>query len=70
MNTTTGDYSKGAAGLWIRDGRLDHAVQEVTIAGDLREILRGVEAVGNDLEFRSTVNAPTIRIAEMTVSGS
>lgn len=70
VNTTTGDYSKGAAGLWIRDGALDRAVQEVTIAADLREMLRGVEAVGRDLVFRGAVAAPTIRIAEMTVSGN
>jgi PmbA protein len=70
VNVVTGDYSKGAAGLWIRDGRLDHAVQEVTIAADLGSMLRGVEAVGSDLEFRSEASAPTMRIAEMTVSGA
>lgn len=70
VNVTTGDYSKGAAGIWIRDGKLDHAVQEVTIAGDLRAMLRGIDGVGNDLEFRSDCAAPTIRIAAMTVSGS
>ena len=70
VNTVTGDYSKGAAGLWIRDGDLSHAVQEVTIAGDMRSMLRDVDAVGSDLRFRGDVNAPTIRIARMTVSGS
>jgi len=70
VNVVTGDYSKGAAGLWIRDGRLDHAVQEVTIAGDMRSMLRGVEAAGNDLEFRAEAAAPTLRFARMTVSGT
>jgi len=70
VNPVTGDYSKGAAGLWIRDGRLDHAVQEVTIAGDLRAMLLGVDGVADDLEFRAECAAPTIRIARMTVSGS
>jgi PmbA protein len=70
VNPVTGDWSKGAAGLWIRDGRLDHAVQEVTVAGNLREMLRGVEAVGNDLVHRDRCAAPTLRIARMTVSGS
>jgi PmbA protein len=70
VNAVTGDYSKGAAGLWIRDGRLDHAVQEVTIAGDMRAMLQGVEAVGNDLVFRAEAAAPTIRIGRMTVSGT
>lgn len=70
VNAVTGDYSKGAAGLWIRDGRLDHAVQEVTIAGHMGSMLLGVEAVGSDLEFRAETAAPTIRIAGMTVSGT
>jgi PmbA protein len=70
VNVTTGDYSKGAAGLWIRDGRLDHAVQEVTIAGDLRSMLRDVDGVADDLEFREPTASPTLRIARMTVSGS
>ena len=70
VNPVTGDYSKGAAGLWIKGGKLDHAVQEVTIAGHLRDMLKGVEEVGNDLVFRSEAAAPTMRIAAMTVSGS
>jgi PmbA protein len=70
VNTTTGDFSQGAAGLWIRKGRLDHAVQEVTLAGNLAEMLRGVEEVANDLERRSEIAAPTMRLAPMTVSGS
>jgi PmbA protein len=69
VNTTTGDYSQGAEGLWIRSGRLDHAVQEVTIAGRLREMLLGVEAVADDLVLRDAVAAPTLRIGRMTVSG-
>jgi PmbA protein len=69
VNPVTGDYSKGAAGLRIRGGRLDHPVQEVTIAGNLADMLRAVDAVGNDLEFRAPCSAPTIRIAAMTVSG-
>ena len=70
VNLVTGDYSQGAAGLWIRDGRLDHAVQEVTIAGNLRDMLPAVDGVADDLEFRAECASPTIRIARMTVSGS
>jgi PmbA protein len=70
VNPVTGDYSKGAAGLRIRKGRLDHPVQEITIAGNMAEMLRAVDAVGNDLRFRAPCAAPTIRIAEMTVSGA
>jgi len=60
INVTTGDVSQGAAGLWIRDGRLDGAVQEVTIASDFPTLLAGVEEVGNDLLWNGEVSAPTV----------
>ena len=69
VNVVTGDYSRGAAGLWIRNGELAFAVSEVTIAGNLNEMLKGIEAVGSDLEFRGSVAAPTIKMGEMTVGG-
>jgi PmbA protein len=68
-NLVTGDYSRGAAGLWIENGQLTHAVEEITIAGNLGEMLRHVSAVGNDLVFRSSVASPTLRIDGMTVAG-
>jgi PmbA protein len=68
-NLVTGEYSRGANGLWIEDGELTHPVQEVTVAGDLRQMLLGIDAVGNDLQFRGQAAAPTIRFAELTVSG-
>ncbi len=69
VNTVTGDYSQGAAGLWIENGQLTHAVSEVTIAGNLRDMLKNIEAVANDLEFRGSVACPTLLIGEMTISG-
>ena len=69
VNIVTGDYSRGAAGLWIRNGELAFAVSEVTIAGNLKDMLLGMEAVGSDLEFRGSVAAPTLKIGEMTVGG-
>lgn len=69
VNIVTGDYSRGAAGIWIRDGELAFPVSEVTIAGNLRDMLQGLEAVGSDLEFRGSSAAPTLQIAEMTVGG-
>jgi len=69
VNTVTGDYSRGAAGLWIENGRLSFPVSEVTIAGTLQEMLMGIEAIGSDLEFRSSMASPTLMIREMTVSG-
>jgi PmbA protein len=69
-NLVTGDYSRGATGLWIENGRLTHAVEEVTIAGNLGEMLRNVTAIGNDLVFRGAVASPTLRIDGMTIAGS
>ena len=69
VNTVTGDYSRGATGLWIENGQLTHAVEEVTIAGNLGEMLRNVAAIGSDLIFRSAVACPTLRIDGMTVAG-
>jgi PmbA protein len=69
FNPVTGDYSRGAAGMWIEDGQLTHPVEEVTIAGNLREMLRGVEMVGNDLRFRGSIAAPTMKVSRMMVSG-
>jgi PmbA protein len=68
VNIATGDYSRGAAGLWIRDGELAFAVSEVTIASTLQQMLMEMEA-GSDLEFRGSVAAPTLLIGEMTVGG-
>lgn len=69
VNIVTGDYSRGAAGLWIRGGELAFAVSEVTIAGNLKDMLPALEAVGTDLEFRGSMASPTLKIGEMTVGG-
>lgn len=69
VNIVTGDYSRGAAGLWIRNGELAFPVSEVTIAGTLQQMLMNLEAVGADLEFRGSMAAPTLVVAEMTVGG-
>jgi PmbA protein len=70
VNVVTGDYSRGATGLWIENGELTHAVEEVTIAGNLKEMLRNVTAIGCDLEFKGSVASPTLRVDGMTVAGS
>jgi PmbA protein len=69
-NIVTGDYSRGATGQWIENGTLTHAVEEVTIAGNLAEMLLNVTAVGNDLAFRGSVASPTLRIDGMTIAGA
>jgi PmbA protein len=70
VNVVTGDYSRGATGLWIENGQLTHAVEEITIAGNLAEMIMNVTAIGNDLEFRGAVASPTLRIDGMTIAGS
>jgi len=69
-NLVTGDYSRGATGLWIEKGQLTYAVEEVTIAGNLAEMVRNVTAIGNDLVFRGSVASPTLRIDGMTIAGA
>jgi len=69
VNIVTGDYSRGAAGLWIENGEFAYPVSEITIAANLQQMLVDVEAVGSDLEFRGSVASPTLLIREMTVSG-
>jgi PmbA protein len=69
-NIVTGDYSRGATGLWIENGELTHAVEEITIAGNLGEMLRNVTAIGNDLVFRGSVASPSLRIDGMTIAGA
>jgi len=70
VNVVTGDYSRGATGLWIENGQLTYAVEEVTIAGNLAEMFMNVTAIGNDLEFRGSVASPTLRIDGMTIAGA
>lgn len=69
INEVTGDFSVGASGMWIRDGELAFPVQEVTIAGNMLDMMKNVEAIGNDAKFMSTVVSPTFKISEMTISG-
>ena len=69
VNLVTGDYSRGAAGLWIENGELTYPVHEITIAGNLKEMLRNITAIGDDLHFRSSTAAPTMRIDGMTIAG-
>jgi PmbA protein len=67
-NLVTGDYSRGASGLWIEKGELTFPVSEVTIAGHLNDIFASLEPA-NDLEFRYGTNSPTVRVEGLTVAG-
>jgi PmbA protein len=70
VNLVTGDYSQGAAGLWIENGELAYPVEEITIAGNLKDMYRNITAIGSDLTFRTATSAPTLRIDGMTIAGS
>jgi PmbA protein len=68
-NLVTGDYSRGASGMWISGGELAYPVEEITVAGNLKEIFMNIAEIGNDLEFRGAMACPTIRIEGLTVGG-
>ena len=69
INAVNGNFSGGASGFWIENGRIVHPVKGVTIAGTAFEMLMGIDRVGNDLDPHSTFTAPTFRIAEMQIGG-
>ncbi len=69
VNLVTGDYSRGASGFRIENGRLTHPVAEVAVSGNLADMLRGIETIGNDPDRRGATVAPTIKIAKMTIAG-
>jgi PmbA protein len=70
VNLVTGDYSRGAVGLWIENGELAYPVEEITIAGNLKDMLGQIEMIGSDLEWRGSIAAPTLKIARMTIAGN
>ncbi len=69
INFTTGDFSRGAAGIWIRNGELAEPVQEINVSGNLLEMFRRIDAIGNDAQWFGASSAPTLRMSRMTVSG-
>jgi PmbA protein len=69
VNAVTGDFSRGASGLWIENGELTYPVEEITVAGNLKEMLKNISEIGTDLEFRGSTASPTIRIDGMTIAG-
>ena len=70
LNMVTGDYSRGAAGYWVDNGGIQHAVQEVTIAGNMKDMFQQIVAIGSDLETRSNIHTGSVLIERMTVAGS
>ena len=69
VNYVTGDYSRGAAGFWVEGGRIAHPVEEITIAGNLKQMFRGIQAVGTDVHLRGSKQCGSVLIDRMTVAG-
>lgn len=69
VNGVTGDYSRGASGFWVERGAIQHAVHEVTIAGNLKRMYRDIAAVGSDTDARGTIRTPSLLVSEMTIAG-
>jgi PmbA protein len=69
VNLVTGDYSRGAAGFWIENGEIAYPVQEITIAGNLKDMFRHIAAVGNDVLLRGSRHCGSILIERMTIAG-
>ena len=67
---TTGEFSRGAAGFLIEDGAIVDAVEGITVAGNARDMLRGLDRVGADIDTRSALRVPTVRFAELSIGGS
>ena len=65
----TGDYSRGAAGFWIEGGELAYPVEEITIAGNLGDMLQSIDAIGSDLVWLGRTASPSVRVSNMTVAG-
>ena len=70
VNLVTGDYSQGASGMWIENGEMAFPVEEITIAGNLKDMYKNIVAIGNDLVFRGASAAPTIQVEGMMIAGS
>ncbi len=69
VNLVTGDYSRGASGIWIENGELTYPVEEITVAGNLKDMFSNISEIANDLEFRSAIASPALRIDGMTLAG-
>ena len=70
VNLVTGDYSRGAAGFWVENGEIQYPVAEITIAGQLPDILRNIVAVADDIEHRSNIQTGSILLEKMKISGN
>ncbi|WP_405602531.1 MULTISPECIES: metalloprotease PmbA [unclassified Pseudoalteromonas] len=70
VNTVTGDYSRGAAGFWIENGEIQYPVSEITIAGNLKDMFKGISAIGGDIERRGGIQTGSVLIEQMQIAGA
>ena len=70
VNTVTGDYSRGATGFWVENGKIQYPVEEITIAGNLKNMFKNIVEVGSDVDKRRNTQTPSILLEEMTIAGS
>ena len=69
VNNVTGDYSRGAFGFWVENGEIKYPVQELTIAGNLKDIFKGIEAIGSDIDHRKNIRVGSVLLGNLTVAG-
>ncbi|MGB5541585.1 MAG: metalloprotease PmbA [Gammaproteobacteria bacterium] len=70
VNIVTGDYSRGAAGYWVENGEIQYPVDEITVAGNLKDIFMGIAAVGNDVDLRGNIRSGSVLLDHMMIAGS
>ena len=70
INPVTGDYSRGASGFWVENGQIQYPVTEITVAGNLKDMYRGILGIGTDVDRRGAVLTGSILIDRMTIAGS
>jgi PmbA protein len=69
VNAVTGDYSRGASGFWVENGEILYPVDELTIAGNLKDMLLNIVAIGDDVDMRGNIRAPSMLLDAMTIAG-
>jgi PmbA protein len=69
VNSVTGDYSRGAAGFWVEGGEIKFPVEEITIAGNLKDMFMRIQAIGNDVDVRGNIRSGSILVERMTIAG-
>jgi PmbA protein len=69
VNMVTGNYSRGAAGFWVENGEIQYPVEEITIAGNLKDMFRNIVTIGNDIDYRGNIRTGSILIERMSIAG-